>query len=446
MGKSLLILVTTTLLVGCTGGGDAARSAADPHADLACATCHSGPQGERGRATVPAASCKNSGCHAYGGPEEVKVASVQFPHRGHAAGTAIEPSCAGCHTHESGSEPLEASVDACALCHLSEVTSADAQECRLCHGQSEHAELTSSGVTVAHSELPWLEIGCVRCHYDVSAGDTEVTGQTCSQCHQDMEALNEEAVGRDLHPIHDGLTCTACHEAGIHEVRAMSSVVDLVCSDCHTEEHGIDLEGGSWQAPDLCTTCHLGVHSAQQRLVLGIRPDSGVTPSAKFLAGITCRSCHIPPEVRTTQPIRGRAEACAGCHPPEYERVLGWWEEGVRLRLDLTGDYLDMAEGQVGPTSDRAAELLQQARAMLRLVRQGGGQHNLEMSDQLMRDAADKVHQAYAAAGRPAPPEPDLGRSPHMGLCSYCHYESTQMWNLRDMPEDFHRTVMGRPR
>ncbi|MGK7311659.1 MAG: cytochrome c3 family protein [Candidatus Longimicrobiales bacterium M2_2A_002] len=445
MGRVLLIGLVVALLGACDEGTPTPGDA--PHADLACAACHQGPQGERGRATVPEASCTGSGCHTQGGPEEVQVATVTFPHRDHGESGDIQPTCAGCHTHETGEAPLEASVDACALCHISEVTSAEAQECRLCHAESDHDEATDQGVVVAHADLPWLEIGCVRCHYDVASPQTDVSGLKCRQCHDDMEVLNEAAVGRDLHPIHDGVTCTSCHQEDVHEVRAMSSVVQLVCSDCHAREHGVavnDREG--WSTSELCVACHEGVHSPQQRLVLGIRPDSGVTPSAKFLAGITCRSCHIPPEVRDpAQPIRGQAEACSGCHPAEYEQVLPWWKEGLRMRLTAVGQYLDRASRQVAPTSDSARALVEQAREMVVLVRQAGGQHNLELSDQLMRDAVDRIQEAYAVAGRQPPSSPDLGRAPHMGLCSYCHYESTQMWDLRDMPEDFHRTVLGEP-
>ena len=449
MGKPLLILsLAVALLTACDfsltpgAGDDADAQMSLAHSELACAACHRGPTGERGRPTVPEASCTSAGCHEAGGPEEVQVATVTFHHRDHGETGDIQPTCAGCHTHPSGEAPLEASVDACALCHLTEVTSGEAQECRLCHEEPDHSELTSQGVVVSHSELPWIEVGCVRCHYDVSSAQIEVNGRSCRQCHDDMEVLNQRAVGRDLHPIHDGITCSSCHASDVHEVRAMSSVVQLACSDCHSRAHDVTVEPAS----DLCAACHEGVHSAQQRLILGVRPDSGVTPSAKFLAGITCRSCHIPPEGREpTQPIRGQAESCSGCHPPEYEQVLPGWEEGLRMRLTAVGQYLDRASRQVASTSDSARVLMGQAREMVALVREAGGQHNLELSDQLMRDAVDRIQEAYAVAGRQPPSSPDLGRAPHVGLCSYCHYESTQMWNLRDMPEDFHRTVLGEP-
>jgi hypothetical protein len=374
----------------------------------------------------------------------VQVATVTFPHRNHTEGSEIEATCAACHTHATGEAPLEASVDACALCHVSEVTSASAQECRLCHTDPDHSEVTAQGVVVSHAELPTLDVGCVRCHYDVSSPPTEVAGLKCRECHDDMAVLNEAAVGRDLHPIHDGVTCTSCHQSDLHEVRAMSSVVQLVCSDCHEQEHDLTVETEGWTASDLCATCHEDVHASQQRLVLGVRPGGGVTPSAKFLAGITCRSCHIPPEARRPdEPIRGQAESCAGCHPPEYEQVLGWWEEGIDLRLDRTRAYVERASRAL--TADSARALLAMSEEMIALVAEGGGQHNLELADGLLRDALDRARMAYSVAGRSPPGRPDMGRQPHMGLCSYCHYESTQIWNLGDMPEDFHRTVLGRP-
>jgi hypothetical protein len=450
MGKPLLILALTFLWVACEGGGPPAGDgredggpAENAHAGQPCAACHSGPQGERGRATVPELSCRDGGCHEDGGPEEVFVATVRFPHRGHGLGGGIEPSCAGCHTHDRGDEPLSASVAACALCHMTEVTSADAQECRLCHVRPNHSELTNQGVAVSHSELPWVEIGCVRCHYDVSAAEPDVAGLKCMDCHNDMAELNRRAVGRDLHPIHEGVTCTSCHRDDVHEVRAMSSVVDLVCSDCHGRGHGISL--GTETAPlrGLCASCHTGVHAAQQRLILGIRPDGSVMPSEKFLAGITCRSCHVPTNEAVDRAIRGQASACAGCHPAQYTRVLNWWLTGVQTRLRAVDAYVEEAGQRIPAGRDSAQRLLDAGRAMVSLVAEAGGQHNLELSDRLLREAVERAREAYDVAGVAPSSPPELGRVPHMGLCSYCHYDTTELWNIRDMPEGFHRDVLG---
>lgn len=440
MGRVLLIAAAFAWACAPPDGGET-RS----HADMSCAACHQGPRGERGRATVPASSCLESGCHADGGPAQVAVGTVSFLHRDHGEDHAIEATCSGCHAHVEGGEPIAASVDACALCHIGEVAGSTGEACRVCHQAPDHAALTSQGVVVSHSTLPWVEAGCVRCHYDVADPPTAVAPARCRQCHADLEGLNQAAVGRDLHPIHEGLSCTACHESGTHHVRAMSSAVELVCADCHRSAHEVELAVAV--SPDrLCTACHQGVHGAQQQLLLGLVPGVPPAPSGKFLGGITCRSCHIPTTGGTDPgvPIRGQAEACAGCHRQEYERVLDWWLEGTRSRLAAASPYVSTGVGVLAAREDAIGERVREAASAVELVAEAGGHHNLELADRLLRHAVEEVRASYAAAGRRPPPPPDLGRTPHAGLCSYCHYRPSEPWDMGAMSDAFHRSVMGR--
>jgi hypothetical protein len=440
MGRFLLI-ASVVVLMGCEV---VERDPADPHAGLACAACHQGATGERGRAMVPEATCTSAGCHGDRGPAEVGFATVQFPHRDHARGAPVDLTCAGCHTHDRGEDPLRASVDACAICHMGQLSGAEPTECRLCHQDPDHSRLTSQGVAISHSQLPWIEIGCVRCHYDLASPDLSVTPQTCRQCHVDLERLHRQAVGRDLHPVHAGLTCTSCHERNIHHMEAMSSAVDLVCADCHVEAHDVALRLGAPPSA-FCTDCHVGVHAAQQRLLLGIRPNGRTLPAEHFVAGITCRSCHLA-TARTaadpTVPIRGQAAACAGCHEREYEQVLRWWIDGVEVRLAATSQYVERAAQQLAPAPDTVGRLVAMSREMVSLVAEAGGQHNLELSDRLFREAVTHIQEAYRLAGRTPPTAPALGRVPHTGLCSYCHYDPREPWNFEAMAEDFHERVL----
>lgn len=456
MGRVLLTAPAAAafaLVVAACGPGEPPPG--DPHANLACAACHTGPQGERGRATVPATSCLESGCHGDGGPAEVTVGTAAFAHRDHGEGHEIDVTCAGCHTHDAGEDPLHATVDACALCHLGQVAGSRGEECRVCHQTPDHTALTSQGVVVSHSALPWVEGGCVRCHYDVADPPTTVGPAACRECHADIAALNEAAVGRDLHPLHDGVTCTACHADGTHHVRAMSSAVELVCSDCHAAAHEVtlarpapgDAELGLHAAAELCSECHAGVHRPQQQLLLGIVPGAPAAPSGKFLAGITCRSCHIPgpagedPAVA----IRGQATACADCHEQEYERVLDWWIDGTRARLSAAASYVERGMATLGAREDSAGLRVREARTLVELVAQAGGQHNLELSDRLLRQALENVRTAYVWAGLRPPGVPELGRVPHMGLCTYCHYAPDEPWDMEAMSDEFHRRAMRRP-
>jgi hypothetical protein len=228
----------------------------------------------------------------------------------------------------------------------------------------------------------------------------------------------------------------------------MSSAVELVCSDCHVQVHDLVLRAAAAPGPAACADCHANVHRPQQQLLLGVAPEGPIAPSSKFLAGITCRSCHVPPPPGTepSEPIRGQATACAGCHQQEYQRVLDWWLDGLSTRLSATAGYVDRAEDALGAAADSAVELVAEARQMVRLVADAGGQHNLELSDRLFREAVQRVERAYRLAGQTPPAPPDLGRAPHSGLCSYCHYEADQPWNFEAMPEGFHESILRQAR
>jgi hypothetical protein len=452
MGAPLLIVAALALLAGCQPA--APGEGQDPHAGLACTGCHSGPVADLGRAAVPNASCTASGCHTDGGPARVQLATATFAHRNHGAEGDIQLACAGCHTHPTGEAPLRASVDACALCHLPDVRADSERPCQACHQEPRHVTLTSAGIPVPHATLPWVEIGCVRCHYDVAEPPVEVATSRCAECHRDVNQAMRRGVGRDLHPLHGGFTCVACHASDTHHVRAISSAVELVCSDCHTRAHDLALTpwttqgSGAWEASATCSACHTEIHRSQQQLLLGLVPTMGevAMASQKFVGGMTCRSCHIPPRMDNgappEQPIRGQALACASCHGDEYRQVLDWWVEGVDARLERSSAFLATAQRELGPGApDSARELLASSAAMLQLVRDAGGQHNLELTDRIFRESVRRTAAAYRAAGRPAPATPRLGPAPHSGLCAGCHYDDRPL-DMRTMPSAFHEGLV----
>jgi hypothetical protein len=417
----------------------------DSHRDLPCTACHAGPLTGSRIAVVPQATCTAAGCHETGGPPTVSTATATFRHINHGATSEIALSCAGCHTHSAGREPLRVASDGCALCHLTDMAGSQPADCRLCHQQPQHVALTSQGLPIPHSSLPWVETGCVRCHFDVAEPATRVAQARCSDCHGRDRDIIARGIATDLHPTHTDVTCTACHGGDAHRVRAMSSAVLLVCGDCHTREHGVAL-GQEWDNDLACASCHERVHQPQQRLLLGMLPHAQAAPSTKFIAGMTCRSCHV----RTTAAqasdaaIRGQAAACASCHQAEYGRVLDWWLEGTRTRTRDVSAYVARAQRELqaaGP--DTARQLLADASEMMRLVEEAGGQHNLEVSDRIFRESVTRVQRAYALAGRAAPAPPVLGSPAHEGMCSYCHYSPDAPWDFRRMSGPFHRSVMG---
>lgn len=449
MGR--LLLLTPLLLgwaAGCAPEERPDRSGA-AHAGVACSTCHRGDVADVGMASVPHEGCTGSACHADGGPAELAVHTVRsFAHRSHGAGSVVTPGCAGCHTHLEGALPLEASVDACALCHAAGMTGANPADCQTCHVHPDNVALTSQGLELPHEGLPWIEGGCIRCHYDVAEPQVAVSADRCGSCHAQMADMTAAGIGVDLHPDHEGVACTTCHASGSHRIRAVSSAVALSCRDCHRTAHGDPVQPGPGPSAQ-CNSCHGGVHADQQRLLLGLVPSRlSAAPSGKFMMGLTCRSCHVAPSPATSAadaPFGGGAEACVQCHRAEYATVLSWWQNGASQRLRLAAAYRNEAQVALAdnPAPDSVAALLQAGAELIALVERGGASHNLELAHELFEEAVGLTGLAYGVAGRVSPPAPDLGRAPRMGLCTYCHYDPGQVLDPARIPADFHRSLMA---
>jgi hypothetical protein len=455
MGRTLLMLSAAVFITACAAAdepapgrvaeGAAPHTATDSHANLPCAACHTGALTGSRIAAVPRETCATAGCHVEGGPAQVSTKTATFQHRDHARDSEMTLSCAGCHTHDEGRQPLRVSVDACALCHLPDIRAGRTDECRVCHQTLQHEALTSQGMPIPHSALPWIETGCVRCHYDVAEAPTRVEVARCAACHGRDTAVVARGIATDLHPSHTSVTCTSCHEGDAHHVRAMSSAVRLVCADCHTSEHGVTLPT-EWRDDATCSGCHEAVHQPQQRLLLGLLPGEPMSPSSKFIAGMTCRSCHIRTagQAVSGDPIRGQAEACASCHRTEYRRVLAWWVDGTRARGRSVSSFVGRAANDLRDAeSDSVRALIGSSAAMVQLVDSAGGHHNLELADRIFREAVSRVQRAYALAGRIPPAAPGLGSPAHEGMCSYCHYSPDDPWDFRRMSPEFHRSLPG---
>jgi len=418
----------------------AAPSVPNPHAGLACAECHEGGLADRSMPAVPKDACTRSGCHNENVPAEVKLATVTFTHRQHGSTGPFTPECAGCHTHTSGSEPIPGSGDTCGLCHQKELSGTSGEDCRLCHQSPSHIGMTSQGVAIPHQGLPWIEGGCLRCHYAVAKPVHDVSMDRCRECHDDVSSVAKAGIGEDLHPTHSGIACISCHEADSHRIEAMSSAVDLSCGDCHREEHGVQVKGGPLSSSG-CDACHRTVHQAPQRMLLGILPEgTEAMPSSHFMDGLTCRSCH-----RAQDGGRATSNACVGCHRPEFAKILTWWQEGVDQRTRSVRSYLAGAEAAVEGRGSRdpAVQAVDAARASLDLIRQAGGVHNIPLTHRLFQDALAEAAKAYRDVGRAAPTPPSLGRTPRRGLCAFCHYRLPEPGFSQSMPDAFHREVLG---
>ncbi len=415
MGTYLLVVALIALLSGCAvpSTGDHAHDA------VSCNRCHSGDLAAKGLAGVESSSCTTAGCHPDGGPQAARLDLVQFTHRGHGTESDTPPTCAGCHGHDVGEDPLTPSLDSCVLCHREQIFNPVERDCLLCHGEAVHQEVTSQGAPVEHAWSTLLEDRCLRCHYDVGEAPIDVAVDRCVECHSDADSVVREGAGRELHPSHGGFGCQRCHGPTTHRVRAMSSAVELVCADCHADSHADDADIAGTDPVETCRECHVGIHVQQQQLLLGSIDEGMDKPSQKFMAGLSCRSCHAG------EP--GRSDSCQDCHEPEYAKILDWWLEGLSVREAMVRADIDRARRTLGPEVAQE-HLVVRADSLVSLVESGGGVHNLELSDWIFHRSIELVDQAYHEAGVFRFPAPAIGDRARSGFCSYCHYAGVPRW------------------
>jgi hypothetical protein len=254
----------------------------------------------------------------------------------------------------------------------------------------------------------------------------------------------QRGIGENLHPLHVGNACNTCHEEDNHRIEAMSSAIDLECSSCHTNEHGVDVDH-AWINASTCESCHTEVHQGPQRLLLGILPEAPAAPSNHFMDGLTCRSCHIPSASTDDNRRPGTSEACVQCHRPEYATVLRWWNQGIDERSRLVDRYLSGAENALRGRGDGdpGVQATTRARSQLDLVRNSGGQHNLPLTHRIFEEAVAGAQVGYREAGLGIPLAPQLGRAPRQGICAYCHYRMQEPGMSDQMDDAFHREVLG---
>jgi hypothetical protein len=217
----------------------------------------------------------------------------------------------------------------------------------------------------------------------------------------------------------------------------MSTAVVMDCAQCHAEVHAVEVTT-QWPGTPTCNDCHAGLHAEQQQVILGIVDEnSDPLPSQKFMSGLSCQSCHVPPEGGDpSESLVGARESCVGCHRSEFGEVLEWWIDGTEGRLARVQGFLTRARGVLGDVP-----ALDSVTARLTLLETGGPYHNLLFSHRTLQEAAEDIREAYREAGRSPPAAPGLGREPSMGVCSYCHYETDDPLVFQEMTGSFHREV-----
>ncbi|WP_412061609.1 hypothetical protein [Rubrivirga sp. IMCC45206] len=338
------------------------------HLTLACATCHSGPDGEVPWDPDTDQDCVS--CHA------ADAAGAQPPHDtfpdtcttchtpdawegatgdhvvlsdGFALlGAHLSLACETCHSGPDGELPWTPDSDQdCASCHTDDVPAAPdhsyfPETCATCHGPDawpgavvDHPALSGGFALVGahlaldcgtcHSgpdgELLWSpdsNADCVSCHAQDAAGATPTHDpfpETCTACHGTDTWMGatvdhpELSGGFALVGTHLTLDCDACHAGPDGEV-PWDPASDADCVSCHASDaDGAALPHDTF--PQTCTTCH-GTDTWPSTSVDHPSVSGGFDLVGAHLA-LDCAACHS--EADGSPPWTPASDTdCVSCH------------------------------------------------------------------------------------------------------------------------------------
>ncbi|GMV05048.1 MAG: hypothetical protein AMXMBFR53_13280 [Gemmatimonadota bacterium] len=271
-----------------------------PHAQVACATCHTVPDyGLKGPRPATADDC---------------VACHQADYDASHPGSAFPTTCLSCHardrwegaTFDHGArtgyvlEGPHAPV-ACATCHtmpgygLRFPTPTAADDCVACHQADYDANHAGSGFPAT----------CLSCH----ARDR-------------WEGANfdhVQATGFELVGPHAPLACTSCHGVPGYVLLFPPPATPDDCVACHQADYDREHAGSGF--PTTCLSCH-----ASDRWE-GATFDHAAAASGFVLVGAhavtPCASCHTIPGYGLVFPRPASADDCVACHQADYAPAHG---------------------------------------------------------------------------------------------------------------------------
>jgi hypothetical protein len=157
----------------------------------------------------------------------------------------------------------------------------------------------------------------------------------------------------------------------------MRIVTKTECMACHHESRDID-----------CGHCH----KAQKSLYDGKVKPAGVDPQPDVMAeDVGCTDCHeLTGGTQTVLTVKAK---CVECHDAEYGKMLLDWKEEITAKenaiavgLEEAREYLERSS-KIGKNVDEGRKLLKGAETNYRIVTDGRGTHNYELSRELLKSA-----------------------------------------------------------
>ncbi len=379
-----------------------------------------GTAGTKPWAEVSYSSCMRSGCHStrlLSGKVQYDVGgvSIDFDHTPHLLEMRRSKKlrCTSCHSQIVQGQHLAVTPSTCFLCHFK---GADEDprlsECDTCHGAPQEP-IQLEGFVFRHDDYVSRGVECASCHSTITRGTGEVPKRRCGSCHAVVEHIERYGDTEFLHRQHvtdHKVDCLECHTEVIHKLPPRETAAPA----------------------DTCSRCHLSSHQTSEAFLRGEGGrEVGSTPSAMWLARVSCNGCHMHlPDFDDAgvTTISAREVACMSCHGPAFEGMVGRWQGRFAEATADVGAAVDAALERARTSANGAALVsgLEAARHDVGLVRADGskGVHNPWFAKQLLGAAAEQADAAWRELDPARPPTPfvlDPAFETELPCAGLCH-------------------------
>ncbi|HBP16556.1 MAG TPA: hypothetical protein DEA08_02020 [Planctomycetes bacterium] len=279
------------------------------HVQVKCEGCHGGRTAEGGLRKLSLADVRVQGC----------VVCHEDVHQGQ---FGAQPKCGECHT-EQVFVPSTYDEVRHASARLPLRDAHKAVPCEVCHVRDMPPPPDQPAPEKVAQRFKWpdggREVGCVRCHEDVHAGQFR---QSCSSCHGEDRFVpstfevqaGHRRIGFPLQGPHD-TDCNRCHVPQLKHGKAVTyHGTPQDCAGCHLDVH----LGQFARKRTGCQACHVIEDWKPSRF----DHDKCRFPLAGAHAEVECGDCHLSAKrtfpdgkqraVVHYYPIEGRD--CGDCH------------------------------------------------------------------------------------------------------------------------------------
>lgn len=361
-----------------------------------------GTEGTKPWAEVSDASCMRAGCHttrllAGNVQYDVGGVSIAFDHAPHLLEMRRSKRlrCTSCHSQIVQGEHVSVTPSTCFLCHFKgDDEDPHLSDCSTCHGPPKRA-IQLEGFTFQHDDYVGRGVECRSCHSAITRGTGEVPKRRCGSCHAVVEHIERYGETEFLHRQHvtdHKVDCLECHTEVTHRLGKREALES----------------GGS------CARCHQATHGVAEAFLQGMGSRTvPETPSAMWLARVSCTGCHlhIPRFDRDAQgATTAREVACLSCHGPQFQGMMGRWQARYEATTEAVGADVAAAleAARVAPNGGELLPALVDADHDIGLVRADGsrGVHNPWFARALLRSAADRATEAWRRLDASRPPAP----------------------------------------